>query len=97
MLWTAQVVLIDVTFLINTRPLRRARTILDYTTLLFNQVIFQYFKVGANEFLISLEDKNLILNYPSVINGTIRLNPSINTNTAILSQALSCHLDGKTM
>ena len=49
LLWMPQVVLIDAMFLINTRPLRRTKTILEYTILLFNQVVVQYFKAGANE------------------------------------------------
>jgi len=47
--WTPQVVIIDAMFLINIRPLRRTKTIKDYTLLLFNQVIVQYYQAGTSE------------------------------------------------
>ena len=48
-LWTPQVVLIDAMFLINIRPLRRTKTITDYSILLFNQVLAQYYRSGTDE------------------------------------------------
>ena len=44
-----QVVIIDVMFIINTRPLRQTKTILDYTKLLFNQFILPHYKANFNE------------------------------------------------
>ena len=41
--------LIDAMFLINVKPLRRTKTIADYTSLLINQIVAQYYKVGTNE------------------------------------------------
>ena len=43
LLWTPDVVLI------NARPLRRTKTIADYTSRLVNQIVVQYYKAGINE------------------------------------------------
>ena len=44
-----QVVIIDAMFTLNTRPLRQTKTVSDYTKLLFNQLVLQHYKTGANE------------------------------------------------
>ena len=44
-----QVVIIDAMFLINIRPLRGTKTIKDYTSLLFNQAVVQYYQAGTSE------------------------------------------------
>ena len=49
LLWTPDVVLIDAMFLINVKPLRRTKTIADYASLLINQIVVQYYKVGTSE------------------------------------------------
>ena len=47
--WTPQVTIIDAMFLINIRPLRRTKTITEYTSLLFHQAVVQYYKAGTDE------------------------------------------------
>ena len=44
-----QVVIIDAMFMLNTRPLRQTKTIIEYTILLFNQFVIQYYKTGVKE------------------------------------------------
>ena len=44
-----QVVIIDAMFMLNTRPLRQTKTIIEYTILLFNQFAIQYYKTGVKE------------------------------------------------
>ena len=47
--WLPQSVIIDAMFLINTKPLRRTTTILDYSKFLFNQFVLEHFKAGTKE------------------------------------------------
>ena len=44
-----QAVIIDVMFIINTKPLRRTKTFVDYATLLFNRFVLDHYKAGVNE------------------------------------------------
>ena len=47
--WTPQAAIVDAMFLINTRPLRRTNTLVEYTKLLFDCFILEHFSAGASE------------------------------------------------
>ena len=45
--WLPQVLIVDAMFLVNTRPLRRTKTIEEYAILLFNRFILEHYKAGV--------------------------------------------------
>ena len=47
--WTPQVAILDAMFLINTRPLRRTKTIAEYAKLLFDRFVLEHFQAGITE------------------------------------------------
>ena len=47
--WLPQVDIVDAMFLVNTRPLRRTKTIEEYAILLFNRFILEHYKAGVRE------------------------------------------------
>ena len=47
--WTPQAAIAHAMFLINTRPLRRTNTLMEYTKLLFDCFILEHFRAGASK------------------------------------------------
>ena len=47
--WTPEVAIIDTMFLINTKPLRSMKTITEYTKLIFNRFVAEYFLAGVKQ------------------------------------------------
>ena len=56
--WLPQLVILDAMFLINTKPLRRTKTLANYAQLIFEHFALEHFKAGASEVhLIFIFDK----------------------------------------
>lgn len=47
--WVPQVAIIDAMFIVNTRPLRRTKTVAEYAHLLFDRFALEHFKGGVKE------------------------------------------------
>ena len=47
--WVPQVAIVDAMFMVNTRPLRRTKTIMQYTRVLFDQFALEHFRAGVQE------------------------------------------------
>ncbi len=56
--WSPQITILDAMFLINTKPLRRTKTLSDYAQLLFNRFVLEHFKAGAREVHLLFDKPN---------------------------------------
>ena len=78
--WVPQVAIVDAMFMVNTRPLRRTKTIMEYTRVLFDRFALEHFRAG-------IQEVHLIFDKP----GRQTFNPKQFEHTKRYTKGKSCH------